>query len=537
MNQTTPGGHGDGTDVFEDLFGPVDEAPAPAPAQTPPAQPEQVPVSGTAPVPQPPVVAADDPFAAAFAPSATHDPKLFLDELVKEQAASGERRTLTASSAPYVVKEATYVANEKLWPTVEKVLAMVSERAELNSVINTLTLTRDRAIEAKQRDELRRALTPAMSKANIAIPVGQGDRVFDILYDELVGISVLGTPWRDDDVTEIIVDGWDQILVERNGVLQPTDLRFRDRIHANRVARDLASRVANRAVSPTNPLVSAELPGARVAFAYGPVTRSGLSITIRKFRPLMGIDALLERKAMSVEMKELLADCVKARATTLISGGTGSGKTTIINALSGFIPDTERVITVEDAFELALANRFWLPLQTKEAASADDSVSITMADLLRSTLRMRPDRIIVGEIRDAKAASVMLAAANTGHDGTMTTLHAQDAATALNFRMAGFVRTGEGMPDAVAKETVALAVDLVVQVTRRAGRRFISEVATVDVADLRDGKLHPRLLFSGDLDDNLEPVFTPHHNVDPDSTLGQKLTDAGITRWFDRSEQ
>jgi pilus assembly protein CpaF len=537
MGQPTPGGHGDGTDVFEDLFGPVEDAPVQATPQPPtravPVSPAPQPTAA----PLPAQAAADDPFAAAFAPTATHDPKMFLDELVREQAASGERRPSATTSTPYVVKEATYVTNEKLWPTVEKVLAMVAERAELTSVINTLTLTRDGALEAKQRDELRRALTPAMSKANIAIPVGQGDRVFDILYDELVGISVLGAPWRDDDVTEIIVDGWDQILVERNGELQSTDLRFRDRIHANRVARDLASRVANRAVSPTNPLVSAELPGARVAFAYGPVTRSGLSITIRKFRPLMGIDALLERKAMSVEMKELLADCVKARATTLISGGTGSGKTTVINALSGFIPDTERVITVEDAFELALANRFWLPLQTKESASADDSVSITMADLLRNTLRMRPDRIIVGEIRDAKAASVMLAAANTGHDGTMTTLHAQDASTALNFRMAGFVRTGEGMPDAVAKETVALAVDLVIQVTRRAGRRFISEIATVDVADLRDGKLHPQLLFSGELDADLEPVFTRHRPVDPASTLGQKLTEAGIVRWFERSEQ
>jgi pilus assembly protein CpaF len=495
-------------DVLDDLF----DAPVAEPAQ-----------ELAAPAPEPET----DPHPAAFAPGGKATAMLAeLDALGAQFAQT------TAAAVPARTPVQMYVTEQRLWPVVDRVLSLVPEYTELQGLVQGLRLTRDPDVDAAQRRDLERAFTPYISRANIPIPTGDAATVLQMLHDELVGISVLGGPWRDDEVTEIMVDGWDTVIVERNGQLYDTTLSFRNRQHSERVARELAQRVANRQVSPTNPLVSAELPGARVAFAYGAVTRSGVSITIRKFRPLLGIEALMGFNAMSDEMREFLADCVAARATVLVSGGTGTGKTTIINALSQFIPDSERVITVEDAFELQLSNRHWLALQTKEKASADDTVSVTMADLLKATLRMRPDRIIVGECRDANAASVMLAAANTGHDGTMTTVHANDVGTALNYRMAGFLRSGESIPDDVAKETVALALDLVIQVTRRAGRRYISEIATVDVTDLADGKLHPQCVFGGDLDSALQPSFTRDGRVNPDSKLGRKLADAGITRWF-----
>jgi Flp pilus assembly CpaF family ATPase len=173
----------------------------------------------------------------------------------------------------------------------------------------------------------------------------------------------------------------------------------------------------------------------------------------------------------------------------------------------------------------------WVALQTKEAASADDEVVVTMADLLVTVLRMRPDRIIVGEVREPKGASVMLQAANTGHDGTMTTIHANTADRALNFRMVGFARTGAAMTAEVAAAEVSSAINLVLQVVRRAGRRFISEIAVVDPSCIKDGLIKPIPMFSGSLSEGL-PVFKRIGAVPASTELGMKLDELGLLeRW------
>jgi pilus assembly protein CpaF len=256
------------------------------------------------------------------------------------------------------------------------------------------------------------------------------------------------------------------------------------------------------------------------------------------------MESLLRGDSLSEEMRDFLYDAVKARATILVSGGTGSGKTTMINALSEAIPDGERVITIEDAYELTLSNRHVVSLQAKFKSSGDDPIIITQEDLMVASLRMRPDRIIVGEIREPSAAAVMLTAANTGHDGTMTTLHASSADVALNNRLSSLLMRSSqgGYTYDVARTEIALAIDLVVHIDRRAGHRFISEIALVDSTYLTSKSLRPLTLFEGVVTVSqgpgqevvVRPSFRNTGKIPLATKLGVKLSDLGesASRWL-----
>jgi len=424
---------------------------------------------------------------------------------------------------------------DQIWPIVEQLRNFVSADAPLQAKAKELVLTRDHDINERQKSEIVALLTKTLaSRGGTSYQPEQMGPAIDLLYDEIVGVSVLGELWRDDNVTEIMVDRWDRVVVELNGRLSVTDVKFRDANHANDVARSLALRVSDRSVSQKLPLVTAELPQARVTFCYGPVVRGGLSITIRKFRPLLTLESLLQRGSVNAELVELLKDLVTARATILVSGGTGTGKTTIINLLSSFIPDTERVITIEDAFELQLSNTHVVSLQTKEASSSDDQVSVTLSDLLRNTLRMRPDRIIVGEVREGEGALTMLAAANTGHDGTMTTIHANSPSMAVNERLTDLIRQTRATPDDVAKRTIASAFDVVVQVSRNSrGHRFISEVSVLEPTSIVAGQIMPETVFSGEEQPDGTVIFKRSGKIRTDSRIGRKLAMALVNpgRW------
>ncbi|MGZ4639146.1 MAG: CpaF family protein, partial [Actinomycetes bacterium] len=304
-----------------------------------------------------------------------------------------------------------------------------------------------------------------------------------------------------------------------------TPVQFRDLDHLVSIARDLARKFDDRVVSRSMPVVGAQLPGARVQFVAAPVApNAGMSVTIRKFRALFGIEELLDFGALTPDMASLLSDAVTARANILVSGGTGSGKTTMINSLSAFIPDSERVITIEDALELSLTNTFVESLLTKEASSGDDTVIIGQPELLRATLRMRPDRVIVGEIRDSGGCAVMLQAANTGHDGTMTTVHANDPDRALR-RLSLLLRgSSDGMSDDVADEEVRSAFDLVVQVVRHHGRRFVSHISMVN-------KTSPgtTTLFEGHYTRGMAaPAFQRVGGMGSDTELAMRFANAGL---------
>lgn len=447
--------------------------------------------------------------------------------------------TATTSAAPSRGR-ATQDAGRLMYPTaddavlrdVDQLLGLMASHAGLQQTARAFQLTRDRTVDVAQRNQLEADLRLQLGNVRLAATPAVLPMVFNRVYDELLGLGPLGPAWRDNDVTEILVDDWDDVYVERQGQLRDTNLTFRNIGHAQSIAKQFSRIISDRELSPANPLVTAQLPGARVNFAYGAVTSTGIAISLRKFVPLLGVDQLIGLGALNVEMRDFLADAVAARATTLVSGGTGVGKTTLINALSEFIPSTERVVSIEDSFELTLTNNHWKALQTKERSSADDTVDITQDMLLVNALRMRPDRIIVGEIRDPAAATTMLNAANTGHEGTMTTVHADSVDRALNGRLAMLARVGGDMPDEIAKTEVAAAIDIVVQGVRMRGRRFISEIALVEAGAVTGGHIVPVPLFKGRLEGD-DVVFRQTAGIGPDSALAARMRDAGIDpgRW------
>lgn len=361
------------------------------------------------------------------------------------------------------------------------------------------------------------------------------------VWDELVGISVLGDLWRDKSVTEIMVNGVDQVWVERNGVIERTDITFHDEEHLADVAKRLAHSVSRRDISPSNPLITARLPEARVAIVHSMLVpaQDGPAITIRRFGQLLTASDLVELGAIREDVLEFLADCVRARANILIAGGTGAGKTTVINALSEFIPPTERVISVEDSLELDLRHPHWVAMQGRESASADDKSIIGIDQLLHQTLRMRPDRIIVGEVIKPAAALTLLEAANTGHDGTMTTLHANTARDALNSRLVAlYLSARGGTTQQAALADISRAFDVVVFATRRRGRRYISEVALVQPFDMLStgtNYIETTRIASATLDPKTRELkwrFDPTPALTSETNLGLKLEDEGLVeRW------
>jgi pilus assembly protein CpaF len=428
-------------------------------------------------------------------------------------------------------------SQERLFLYVDRLLSLISQEPDLQQWANTVVLTRDTKIDGLQRADLEARLRSRMADARILLDTSvEMKLVLDLTYDELIGISVLGDLWRDTSVDEICIDAWNKIAVERNGKLELTRYQFRSPQHALSVARQLSQKVADRGVSNTNSLVTAPLPQARIQFVYGPLSSHGLAITIRKFRPLLGMGKLLAVGALSQEMAEFLRACVRARATTIVSGGTGTGKTTAINALSESIPDGERVITIEDAFELQLSNTHVVSLQAKQKATADDTIVITQADLLIASLRMRPDRIVVGEIREPSAAAVFFDAANTGHDGSMTTIHSDSTASALNNRLAALLmRSHGGFSENVARESVAQAVQLVVQIARHhTGRRVFSEIAVVDPKYRTDTGIQPFPVFKTEISSTGEARYIRVGSVGTDTQLASKLRVAGedASKWI-----
>jgi pilus assembly protein CpaF len=426
---------------------------------------------------------------------------------------------------------------EEFYQDVDSILVMVSDNKDVSKLIATFELTSDLVVDDRQRQAFINAIRPLIDAGQVSLGTPKDiPTVFSLAYDEVLGISIVGDLWRDPTVDEILIDAWNKISVERFGHLYDTGYRFRTPEHADRIARVLSEMVSGRLVSPANPLPTAVLPSARVQFVYGEIVGSGLAIAIRKFRPLMGMNELLEKGSLSEEIREFLIDIVHARATILVSGGVSTGKTTIINALSNYIPNTERVITIEDAFELQLSNHHIVSMQAKSRSRLDDSVAINQEDLLVASLRMRPDRIIVGEVREPLAAATMIQAAVTGHDGTMTTIHASSPQAALNSRMTSLLtRSAAGFTEATARAEVATAFDLVIQIKRTAGQRYIAEIALVDPTLIVNNRIEPLPLFTGHMADITRPVEYRRVNALPsDSVLAGKLHDAGIdaSRWL-----
>ena len=299
------------------------------------------------------------------------------------------------------------------------------------------------------------------------------------LVHDIKGLGPIEPLLHDPDISDILINGVNSAYVERRGRLEPVDICFRDPQHLVHVAQRIAGSIGRR-IDESSPMVDARLPdGSRVNIIIPPLALDGAAISIRRF-VMRGssLEDMAERGVLSPAMAELLRIAVKARVNILISGGTGAGKTTFMNALSREIPDGERLITIEDAAELQMQQSHVVRLETR-TMSAEGTGQVTMRDLLLNTLRMRPDRIIVGEVRGGEAQE-MLQAMNTGHPGSMCTLHANNPRDAL-IRLENMLMSASGdIPLPALRRQIAGAVDLVVQLARlRSGHRCVTSVTNV----------------------------------------------------------
>ncbi|KGY08347.1 MULTISPECIES: CpaF family protein [Vibrio] len=299
------------------------------------------------------------------------------------------------------------------------------------------------------------------------------------LVDEMVGIGPIQPLLEDPTVSDILVNGPDTVYVERQGKLEKTDIRFRDSKHVLNVAQRIVNAIGRR-VDESNPMVDARLKdGSRVNVIAPPLALHGTCISIRKFpASKMMLEHLVSKESMSPEMAEFLAIATHCRCNILISGGTGSGKTTLLNALSRHISEDERILTIEDAAELSLAQPHWVPLETRNA-STEGNGEVSVRDLVKNALRMRPDRIVLGEVRGAEAFD-MLQAMNTGHDGSLCTLHANNPQDAI-VRLTNMLQMGgERLSDTIIRSQIVSAIDVVVQLERmRDGHRRVTAISEV----------------------------------------------------------
>lgn len=303
------------------------------------------------------------------------------------------------------------------------------------------------------------------------------------VVDEAIGLGPLEALLADDTVSEIMVNGAGRVFVERGGQLESTATRFTSEQALRAVIDRVVSRVGRR-VDESSPLVDARLAdGSRINVVLAPLSLCGAALTIRKFsRRRLAVDDLVALGAISQPMVHFLAECVRHRRNIIVSGGTGSGKTTLLNVLSALIPEEERIVTIEDAAELQLAHGNLVPLEAR-TANLEGRGEITIRDLVRNALRMRPDRIVVGECRGGEALD-MLQAMNTGHDGSLTTAHANGPRDLLSRLEVMVLMSGVDLPLQAVREQIAAAVDLIVHVVRfPSGARRVTHIVEVTGID------------------------------------------------------
>lgn len=368
----------------------------------------------------------------------------------------------------------------------EEILTPVEElkRAVHGKLIERLDL------EALERVKDERQIAGQIRKAvaellrNERTPLSQTEResLVDQVVYEVIGLGPIEPLFRDQTVSDILVNGPRDIYVERGGRLQRVMASFRNDAHLLAVIDRIVSRVGRR-IDESSPMVDARLPdGSRVNAIIPPLAIDGPILSIRRFGTGLTPDRLVELGAMTEGMLDFLSACVRARLNIMVSGGTGSGKTTLLNALSFFIPSTERVITIEDAAELRLQQEHVLRLETRPP-NAEARGEVSMRELVKNALRMRPDRILIGEVRSAEALD-MLQAMNTGHEGSLTTIHANSPRDALSRLETMILFSGMELPDRAMREQIASAMDLVVQVTRLAdGSRRVMSICEVTGID------------------------------------------------------
>jgi pilus assembly protein CpaF len=333
---------------------------------------------------------------------------------------------------------------------------------------------------AEERESLvKEALNKAYEQTGLKLPESIRKELFHDVLDELIGFGPIQGLLEDPQITEVMVNRPDKVYIERAGKLQETHVKFENDDHILRVIERIVSPLGRR-VDADSPMVDARLPdGSRVNAVIPPVAIDSPTLTIRKFsKSKLTIKQLIEFDTLTPMMSDFLRACVMGRLNIIISGGTGSGKTTLLNVLSSFIPENERVVTIEDSAELRLDQDHVVRMESRPP-DIDGRGQVTIRDMVRNSLRMRPDRIVVGECRGGEALD-MLQAMNTGHDGSLTTLHANSPRDALSRLETMVLMAGMELPLKVIRQQVASAVDLIVHQSRmKNGPRKITAISEV----------------------------------------------------------
>lgn len=385
----------------------------------------------------------------------------------------------------------------------------------------------DPSLEEHELHALVRAeLDEVISKSSIPLSSEERKRVTKEVQDDVLGYGPLEQMLEDPAVTEIMINGPKMIYIEKDGMLQRSANRFTSEEHLRLIIERIVSGVGRR-IDESTPMVDARLPdGSRVNAVIPPLAFNGSSLTIRKFsKDPFQVNDLIKFGTLSPEMAELLQACVEARLNVIVSGGTGTGKTTLLNVLSSFIPENERIVTIEDAVELQLQQDHVVRLESRPA-NVEGKGEISIRDLVRNSLRMRPDRIVVGEVRGGESLD-MLQAMNTGHDGSLSTVHANTPRDAIARLETLVLMAGMDLPLRAIREQIASAIDLIIQLTRlRDGTRRVTAVTEVHGMEGQTVTLQDVFLFDYSAGVDSEGKF-----------LGKPLSTGIRPRFTDRFEQ
>jgi pilus assembly protein CpaF len=369
-------------------------------------------------------------------------------------------------------------------------------------------LARRATNEAAIRHELAQLAESAARQRGVILPATELAELQRYVIDDVLGFGPLQPLLDDPTVQEVMVNAPDEIFVEREGRLERSSAVFDDEPHVMAVVERILRRLGRR-VDESSPAVDARIPelGFRVHVIIPPLALRGPTITVRKFPQLLSLSDLVARDALSSECARFLGGAVAARTNVIVSGGTASGKTTMLNALSEFIPDGERIVTIEDTAELRLRKQHVVTLQARPA-NVEGTGAVTIRDLVVHALRMRPDRLIVGEVRREEALD-MLQAMNTGHDGSLTTVHANDPADVVSRLETMVLQSGVSYPLRAIRQQIYSALHLIVHVARTPeGSRGVERIAEFEPLDARDN-LPVRVLWERDDEGSLRMIRAP----------------------------
>lgn len=389
----------------------------------------------------------------------------------------------------------------------------------------------EKALENKV--EWARANSPQAYQELSSINFKEKRYIVDAVFEAIRGLGVLGQIINDPDITEVMINGYADIFVEKNGKLTKLDNQFESRKELEIIITKFVSQ-AGRAVNESEPIVDTRLKdGSRVNVVMPPVALNGPIVTIRRFpKEAMTVEKLISYGSITPEVAEVLELLVSAKYNIFVSGGTGSGKTTFLNALSNFIPRDERIITIEDSAELQIRNIDNLVRLETKNAGPDGTGAITIRDLIKSALRMRPERIVVGEVRGAEALD-MLQAMNTGHDGSLSTGHANSTYDMLSRLETMVLQGANGLPLEAIRQQIASAVDIIIHLSRMRDRSRktleISEVVGYDPVT-RNIKLNQLYVFEESADSSKDKVIGQLKRTANPMQRTQKLHSAGIDR-------